>query len=62
MPDGENLALIHEMKCLSLIDLSSNDFEIFPKELSEFPALKVIRFIRNVIKEIPLEFLENSNV
>jgi Leucine-rich repeat (LRR) protein len=62
LPDGENLSLIREMKNLSLIDLSSNDFEIFPKELSEFPSLKVIRLIRNIIKEIPLDFLEKLNI
>ena len=62
LPSDENLPLIREMKGLSSIDLSSNDFEVFPKELSDFPSLKVIRLIRNVIKEIPLDFLEKLNV
>ena len=62
LPSDENFPLIREMKGLSSIDLSSNDFEVFPKELSDFPSLKVIRLIRNVIKEIPLDFLEKLNV
>lgn len=44
-----------------MIDLSSNGLYEFPTFFNEFPALKVLRLIRNDITDIPESFFGKDN-
>mmetsp|Transcript_17606 Transcript_17606/g.16831 ORF Transcript_17606/g.16831 Transcript_17606/m.16831 type:complete len:156 (+) Transcript_17606:267-734(+) len=52
----------HKFSKMVELDLSSNNLTEFPKQVKDFPSLRILRLIYNQIKIIPNEFFQSDSM